>query len=216
MSPVPQNMNNNLGGADGTIPERDAELEQTGAYDYRGQPQHQQQNNLPPMTKTRQQEWEEAVELDRILEDERNAVSKATLARKQDNNFNEYMERLSNPHLKNQSSGLSGVLGGGSPSPYFNNAMGSLPDLKQSKRESKSSNNKSSSDITVIVNKGLSFQKISFNSSVWSFYEQVQKQSCFRMIRLKLRLWADVVAVATMEVLESTLIVDAFDQKKRQ
>lgn len=88
------------------------------------------------MTKTRQQEWEEAVELDRILEDERNAVSKATLARKQDNNFNEYMERLSNPHLKNQSSGLSGVLGGGSPSPYFNNAMGSLPDLKQSKRES--------------------------------------------------------------------------------
>ena len=29
------------------------------------------------MTKTRQQEWEEAVELDRILEQERNAVSKA-------------------------------------------------------------------------------------------------------------------------------------------
>lgn len=51
------------------------------------------------------------------------------------------MERLQNPALKNQSSGLSGVLGASqgssaSPSPYFNNAMGSLPDLKQSKRES--------------------------------------------------------------------------------
>lgn len=34
------------------------------------------------MTKTRQQEWEEAVELDRILEQERNAVSKATMQRK--------------------------------------------------------------------------------------------------------------------------------------
>ena len=62
------------------------------------------------------------------------------MARKQDANFNEYMERLRDPALKNQSSGLSGVLGasgGGGPSPYFNNAMGSLPDLKQSKRESK-------------------------------------------------------------------------------
>ena len=50
------------------------------------------------------------------------------------------MDRLRDPALKNQSSGLSGVLnasGSGGPSPYFNNAMGSLPDLKQSKRESK-------------------------------------------------------------------------------
>ena len=38
VSPAPQNMNNNLVGLDGAIPERDAELEQTGAYDYRGQP----------------------------------------------------------------------------------------------------------------------------------------------------------------------------------
>ena len=62
-------------------------------------------------------------------------MSKATLAKKQDDNFNTYMERLQNPALKNASSGLSGVLGasqgsGASPSPYFNNAMGSLPDLK--------------------------------------------------------------------------------------
>ena len=74
ISPAQQNnLHNNLG-LDGTIPERDAELEQTGAYDYRtAQPQANGGGNLPPMTKTRQQEWEEAVELDRILENERNA-----------------------------------------------------------------------------------------------------------------------------------------------
>ena len=120
------------------------------------------------MTKTRQQEWEEAVELDRILEDERNAVSKATLARKQDNNFNEYMERLSNPHLKNQSSGLSGVLGSGSPSPYFNNAMGSLPDLKQSKRESKSTKNSNSDPCNL---RSLYLFIFLILNSVWLFYE---------------------------------------------
>ena len=50
------------------------------------------------------------------------------------------MERIQNPALKNQSSGLVGVLGSASPSPYYNNgaAAGSLPDLKKSKRESKS------------------------------------------------------------------------------
>ena len=47
------------------------------------------------------------------------------------------MDRIQNPYLKNQSSGLSGVFGGQSASPYGNNPMGSLPDLKQSKRESK-------------------------------------------------------------------------------
>lgn len=94
--------------------------------------------NLPKMTKTRQQEWEEAVELDRMLEQERNAQSKATLVKKQEKNFNEYMERIANPAIKNQSSGLSGVLG--TAANYQSNigAMGSLPDLKQSKRESKS------------------------------------------------------------------------------
>ena len=87
------------------------------------------------MTKTRQQEWEEAVELDRMLEQERNAQSKASLAKKQENNFNAYMERIKDPSLKNQSSGLSGILG--SESPYYSGAKGSLPDLQQSKRERK-------------------------------------------------------------------------------
>lgn len=73
-----------------------------------------------------------------MLEAERNVHSKAQLAQKQESNFNSYMESLKNPNAKNQSSGLSGVLGGssGTGSPYFNGGMGSLPDLKQSKRES--------------------------------------------------------------------------------
>ena len=92
VSPAP----NNFGGLDDAIPERDAALEQTGAYDYNTQP-----GNLPQVSKTRQQEWEEAVELDRILEKERNVQSKANLAAKQENNFNQYMDRLQNPALKN-------------------------------------------------------------------------------------------------------------------
>jgi len=43
---------------------------------------------MPQINKTRQQEWEEAVELDRMLEKERNLQSKAALTKKQDNNFN--------------------------------------------------------------------------------------------------------------------------------
>ena len=125
-------------GLDNVIPERDAELEQTGVYQYEREPIHNRQNgNFPPMTKTKQQEWEEAVELDRMLEQERNIQSKANLAKKQESNFNAYMEQLKDRSLKNQSSGLSGVLG--SSSPYYSGAGAptSLPDLKQSKRESK-------------------------------------------------------------------------------
>lgn len=60
-----------------SIPERDEMLEQTGGdYLYQQQQMQQQSLNmrnagLPKMTKTRQQEWEEAVELDRMLEEER-------------------------------------------------------------------------------------------------------------------------------------------------
>ena len=46
-------------------------FEQTGGDPYNYQPQFQSTK----MTKTRQQEWEEAVELDRILEGERKAES---------------------------------------------------------------------------------------------------------------------------------------------
>jgi hypothetical protein len=49
--------------------ERDEMLEQTGGdYLYKQQPNPRQ---APKLTKTRQQEWEEAVELDRMLEEER-------------------------------------------------------------------------------------------------------------------------------------------------
>ena len=47
------------------------------------------------------------------------------------------MSQIANPQLKNMSSGINGILGGGSSlsSPYFSNANGSLPDLKKSKRD---------------------------------------------------------------------------------
>jgi hypothetical protein len=49
--------------------ERDEMLEQTGGdYLYKQQPIARQ---APRLTKNRQQEWEEAVELDRMLEEER-------------------------------------------------------------------------------------------------------------------------------------------------
>ena len=51
-----------------TITETDAIFEQTGRDPY-------QSNLAPTMTKTRQQEWEEAVELDRMLEKERRDTS---------------------------------------------------------------------------------------------------------------------------------------------
>lgn len=54
---------------DEVIMERDEMLEQTGGdYLYKQQPNPRQ---APKLTKTRQQEWEEAVELDRMLEEER-------------------------------------------------------------------------------------------------------------------------------------------------
>ena len=88
--------------------------------------------------RSKQREWEEAVELDRLLEVERNQQSKARLVRQQEDAYNGYMDRINNPAMKNVSSGMSGILGPtGAFSPYMNKGMGSLPDLKQAKRESK-------------------------------------------------------------------------------
>ena len=76
--------------------------------------------------------------MDRLLELERNVQSKARLVKNQDEKFNGYMEKIQNPAMKNYSSGMSGVLGPtGAFSPYMNKGNGSLPDLKQAKRESK-------------------------------------------------------------------------------
>ncbi len=105
-------------------------LEETGRDPY--------QSKLAPtriMTKTRQQEWEEAIELDRVLEKERRDLSQKRLQQQQDAKFNEYIDKTANPAIKNYSSGMSGVLGGSSP--YISNPS-SLPDLMASKRECKS------------------------------------------------------------------------------
>ena len=86
------------------------------------------------MTKTRQQEWEEAVELDKILEDERRQQSSKKLQQANDYQYQQYMDKVLNPGNRNYSSGISGILGGGGTGSQYN---ASFPDLLQSKRESK-------------------------------------------------------------------------------
>ena len=101
-------------------------MEETGVYQNEYHPPQQELNGRTA------NEWEEAVELDKILENERNAYSLKRLAAKQDDQYNNYLSQLANPNLKNGSNSIGGILGGeiGSNSPYFN-ANGSLPDLKQ-------------------------------------------------------------------------------------
>lgn len=119
-------------------------LEQTGGDYLYAQQQNLnvrgREQGLPKMTKTRQQEWEEAVELDRMLEEERKQQSMQRLVQKSEERHNQYMEKISQPAVRNYSSNVSGLLGssgvGQAMYPYAN---GSLPDLKQSKRQSKRS-----------------------------------------------------------------------------
>ena len=63
------------------------------------------------MTKTRQQEWEEAVELDRILEKERRDQSLKRMQQVYEQKYNEYIEKTSTPGNRNFSNGVGGVLG---------------------------------------------------------------------------------------------------------
>ena len=83
------------------------------------------------MTKTRQQEWEEAVELDRILEGERKQQSKKRMQQVQDNQYESYLQKVNDPSNRNYSQGISGILGGGGTGSYYN---ARLPDLMESKR----------------------------------------------------------------------------------
>lgn len=85
---------------DDVIPERDEMLEQTGGDYLYQQAQNLNvrggsiQPSLPKVGKTRQQEWEEAVELDRMLEEERKQQSMQRLAQKSEERHNAYMERI--------------------------------------------------------------------------------------------------------------------------
>ncbi len=62
---------------------------------------------LPKVNKSRKQEWEEAVELDRMLEQERRESSLKRLQMQSDLKYNEYMERTK----RGQSSNIAGLLG---------------------------------------------------------------------------------------------------------
>lgn len=59
-----------------------------------------------------QREFEEAMELDRILEEERRQQAMQFFQHKADDKFNSYVGQLETPNLKNKSKGMSGVLGG--------------------------------------------------------------------------------------------------------
>lgn len=116
-----------------TIRETDEAFEQTGGNIY----DQLIQQPPPKMTKTRQQEWEEAVELDRQLEHERRDQSQKRMQAQTDLKYNEYLERTKNPSaLRQYSSGVGGLLGSSSGGTIKNNTI-SLPDLMQNKRESK-------------------------------------------------------------------------------
>ena len=122
-SPKQQALSHN--GAIESIPEMNEVFEQTGGDPYDNRYAFA---NPPKMTKTRQQEWEEAVELDKILEAERRQTSLKKIKESQENNYQSYMERVSLPGMRNYSSGMTGVLGnGGTGSQYYQSS--SMPDL---------------------------------------------------------------------------------------
>lgn len=92
-----------------------------------------EQTDRPILTKNRRKEWEEAVELDRILEQERRENSLKRLQANTDQKYQELVERQSNPGMRQYSTNMSGVLGSSSPGTHFGNS--NLPDLMASKRE---------------------------------------------------------------------------------
>ena len=81
-SPQSRHSRMNRGLMDGldNIPERDPMLEQTGV----GGANNYDAFSQPIGSKTRQQEWEEAVELDKVLENERRKQSQKRLEASQD------------------------------------------------------------------------------------------------------------------------------------
>lgn len=99
------------------IQETDPLLEATGKDHY----------ELPKMNKSRKQEWEEAVELDRMLEQERRESSLKRMQMQTEQKYNEYMDRT----RKGQSSGIAGLLGSSTGKVQTS----SLPDLLQNKRD---------------------------------------------------------------------------------
>ena len=65
------------------------------------------------MNAAEQREWEEAMELDRILEQERRQQSTQVFAQAQESKYDRYLSGLDVPNIKNASSGMQGVFGMG-------------------------------------------------------------------------------------------------------
>lgn len=60
-----------------------------------------------------QREFDEAMELDRILEEERRQQSLQAFAAKTDKTYNDYLSKLETPNIKNASKGIAGIFGMG-------------------------------------------------------------------------------------------------------
>ena len=65
------------------------------------------------MTRDQQREWEEAMELDRILEEERRQQSVQVFAQAAEHKYDRYLQGLDVPNPKNASKGMQGVFGMG-------------------------------------------------------------------------------------------------------
>ena len=74
--------------------------------------QQQLMNKFKPGMDLQQREFEEAMELDRILEEERRQQAMQFFKNKAENKYDDYMNKLETPNVKNVSKGMAGVLGG--------------------------------------------------------------------------------------------------------
>lgn len=65
------------------------------------------------MNRQQQREFEEAMELDRILEEERRQQSMQVFTQAADKKYDQYLAALEAPNIKNASKGVAGVFGMG-------------------------------------------------------------------------------------------------------
>lgn len=82
-------------------------------YDSRAGSSKPRGGALNNMTREQQREWEEAMELDRILEEERRQQSVQVFAQAAESKYDRYLQGLDVPNIKNASSGMQGVFGMG-------------------------------------------------------------------------------------------------------
>lgn len=73
--------------------------------------QNQYRQNKGKYGQVQQREFEEAMELDRILEQERRQQSMQVFKSAQETKYSQYLQGLDVPNMKNASQGMSNVFG---------------------------------------------------------------------------------------------------------